>query len=98
MTVVSSELSLSPASDPALRALETLERRVQDLVTEILALRAALGSAERDAAGLRDQLAERDERIAALQDQADNSDAVRSSVTERIEALLDRIREVETGE
>ena len=67
-------------------------------MTEIRALRAALGSAERDAAGLRDQLAERDERIAALQDQADNSDAVRSSVTERIEALLDRIREVETGE
>ena len=86
------------ASSPSsgLEILEQLERRVLDLVGELLAAREAQRNAEAEAERLRDQVQERDTLIASLKHKLEGDD-VRNLVRERLEALLRRIDEMERG-
>lgn len=79
-----------------LDVLEQLERRVLDLVGELLAAREARRNAESEAERLREQLQERDALIASLKQKLEGDD-VRKLVRERLEALLQRIDEMERG-
>ena len=79
-----------------LDVLEQLERRVLDLVGELLAAREARRNVEAEVKLLREQVQERDALIASLKQKLEGDD-VRKVVRERLEALLQRIDEMERG-
>ena len=85
----------SGAGDTILVALETLERRVQDLLDQLRAVRATRTSAKDELDALRQKLAERDRKIESLTAQLRNGQKLRDDVRQRVESLLDRVGEME---
>ena len=85
------------AQDPVLLALATLEGRVQALVEQLSKSRAGLAEANEATERLRTELAERDRKIATLEEQTRGHENVRNAVRERVESLLGRIGDLEAG-
>ena len=85
----------SGAGDTILAALETLERRVQDLLDQLRAAHATRTSAKDELEALREKLADRDRQIDSLTAQLRNGEKLRDDVRQRVESLLDRVGEME---
>lgn len=85
----------SGAGDTILVALETLERRVQELLDQLRAARATRTSAKDELEALREKLADRDRKIDSLTAQLRNGQKLRDDVRQRVESLLDRVGEME---
>ncbi|MDE0105960.1 MAG: hypothetical protein OXN89_26565 [Bryobacterales bacterium] len=85
------------AGDTILLALETLERRVQQLLDQLRTARAARTSVDDEVEALREKLAERDRKIDGLTAQLRDGEKLRDDVRRRVEALLGRVGEMEAG-
>lgn len=72
-----------------------LEARVLDMVEQLKEARSRQASAERDAAKLREEVNEKNKRIAELEARSAEGNSSRKAVRSRIESLLDRIESME---
>ena len=88
------ELELSQSSDDALGPLGELERRVLGLVERLREARTQRVQAELEVERLRDELRDRDTQIIVLRDEL-RGDSTREAVKRRVEALLQRVAELE---
>jgi chromosome segregation ATPase len=78
-------------------ALERLESRVLDMVEQLRDARTRQLAAEKETARLREQLSEKERRLAELEARSDEGQNTRKAVRGRIESLLDRIEALEQG-
>lgn len=78
-------------------ALERLESRVLDMVEQLRDARGRQLAAEKETSKLREQLSEKERRIAELEARSDEGQSTRKVVRSRIESLLDRIETLEQG-
>ncbi len=83
------------ADNQDVEALERLEARVLRMVEQLRDARSRQLAAEKEAARLRDELSERNKRIAELEARSDEGQTTRKVVRNRIESLLDRIEGLE---
>lgn len=88
------ELEFPPSQADDLGPLGELERRVLGLVEQLREARTQRVQAELEAERLRDELRDRDTRIIVLRDEL-RSDSTRDAVKRRVEALLQKVAELE---
>ena len=84
----------APSVGAVTESLEELERRVLAMAEALLEARRERKAAAAEASALREQVRERDLRIALLKKQVEGDD-LRTTVRARVEALLRRVDELE---
>ena len=88
------KLEFPPLEADDLGPLGELERRVLGLVEQLREARTQRVQAELEAERLRDELRDRDTQIIVLRDEL-RSDSTRDAVKRRVEALLQKVTELE---
>ena len=89
-----SRLESQSSQDDDLGPLGELERRVLGLVEQLREARTQRVQAELEVERLRDELRDRDTQIIVLKDEL-RSDSTRDAVKRRVEALLQKVTELE---
>ena len=88
------QLELQSSEGYDLGPLGELERRVLGLVEQLREARTQRVKAELEVERLRDELRDRDTQIIVLRDEV-RSDSTRDAVKRRVEALLQKVAELE---
>lgn len=88
------ELEFPPSEADGLGPLGELERRVLGLVEQLREARTQRVQAELEVERLRDEVRDRDTQIIVLRDEL-RSDSTRDAVKRRVEALLQKVAELE---
>ena len=88
---------LLEADSQDVEALEMLEARVLDMVDQLKEARARQLAAEKEAAKLRTEISDKNNRIAELEARSSEGQNSRKLVRSRIETLLDRIEALENN-
>ena len=86
-----------PTPMTALLALERLEGRVQQALDQLRASRAANASARAEVEALQEKIADRDRQIDDLGAQLAEQEGRRDVIRQRIQTLLDRFGDLESG-
>lgn len=88
------ELEFTPSQGDELGPLGELEQRVLGLVEQLREARTQRVQSEREIERLREELRDRDTQIIVLKDEL-RSDSTRDAVKRRVEALLQKVIELE---